>query len=122
MRIQNKIKRLRKQNKQSDEIQNISIFRGFVEGRILLSYSRGGGGGGDGGRGQRQRLGQRAEDRGRGRVAHFFSPPSHIIEKWVCGFLMGRSVKNMSPVNHHLLKLLKIKLGKKIKSHITSDN
>ena len=74
MRIQNKIKRLRKQNKQSDEIQNISIFRGFVEGRILLSYSKGGGGGGDGGRGQRQRLGQRAEDRGRGRVAHFFSP------------------------------------------------
>ena len=56
MRIQNKIKRLRKQNKQSDEIQNISIFRGFVEGRILLSHTRGGGGGGDGGRGQRQRV------------------------------------------------------------------
>ena len=61
MRIQNKIKRLRKQNNQSDEIQNISIFRGFVEGRILLSHTGGGGGGGDGGRGQR------AEGRGGGR-------------------------------------------------------
>ena len=30
MRIQNKIKRLRKQNKQLDEIQNISRFRGFI--------------------------------------------------------------------------------------------
>ena len=115
MRIQNKIKRLRKQNKQSDEIQNISIFRGFVEGRILLSYSRGGGGGGDGGRGQRQRLGQRAEDRGRGRVAHFFSPPSHIIEKWVCGFLMGRSVKNMSPSKSPFVEAIEDKVRKKDK-------
>ena len=56
MRIQNKIKRLRKQNKQSDEIQNISIFRGFVEGRILLSHTGGRGGGGDGSRGQRRSL------------------------------------------------------------------
>ena len=61
MRIQNKIKRLRKQNKQSNEIQNISIFRGFVEGRILLSHTRGRGGGGDGGRGQRQRVEAEAE-------------------------------------------------------------
>ena len=63
MRIQNKIKRLRKQNKQSDEIQNISIFRGFVEGRILLSHTegRGGGGGRDGGRGQKAEAEAEAE-------------------------------------------------------------
>ena len=62
MRIQNKIKRLRKQNKQLDEIQKISIFRGFVEGRILLSHTGGGGGGRDGGRGQRAE----AKAKGRG--------------------------------------------------------
>ena len=65
MRTQNKIKRLRKQNKQLDENSNISIFRGFVEGRILLSHTGGGGGGGDGGRGQRVE----AEAEGRGQRA-----------------------------------------------------
>ena len=57
MRIQKKIQRFRKQNKQTDEIQKISIFRGFVEGRILLSHTGGGGGG----------RGQRAEAKAKGR-------------------------------------------------------
>ena len=65
MRIQNKIKRLRKQNKRLDEIQNISRFRGFVERRILLSHTGGGGGGGDRGKGQRAEV--EAEGRGRRR-------------------------------------------------------
>ena len=78
----------------------------------MLSHTGGGGGGGDGGRGQRQRRRQRAKDRGQRRslllpaVAHRrkmglrqrgdFSP---FVLYLFCGFLMGRSVKNI--VNHH---------------------
>ena len=85
MRIQNKIKRLRKQNKRLDEIQNISRFRGFVEGRILLSHTRGGGGGADGGKGQRVEA--KAEGRGQrakpeAETLTFFSLLPHIVKKW----------------------------------------
>ena len=78
----------------------------------MLSHTGGGGGGGDGGRGQRQRRRQRAKGRGQRRslllpaVAHRrkmglrqrgdFSP---FVLYLFCGFLMGRSVKNI--VNHH---------------------
>ena len=77
------------------------------------------------GRGQRRR--QRAEGKGRGRNAHFFSSLSHIIEKWdyngeviflffvlylFCGFMMGRSVKNMNPSKSPFVEAIEDKVRK----------
>ena len=119
----------------------------------MLSHTGGGGGGGDGGRGQRveaeaEGRGQRAvaeaegravaeaegrEQRAEGRDAHFFSPPSHIVEKLdydreviflflFCGFLIGRSVKNMNPSKSPFVEAIEDKVRDRKSTRLNSSH